>query len=66
MTRLTMDLPALNEARQNLVTARLIAYEKPLYQVLSLEPLVERPDRVPLHQPVAIAQIFRQMMGGAK
>jgi len=66
MTRLTMDFPTLDEARENLVAAKLIAYEKPLYQALSLEPLVEHPDRAPLDQPVAIAHIFRQMMGGAK
>lgn len=66
MTRLTMDFPTLDEARLNLITARLIAYAKPLYQVLSLEPSVEYPHRTPLDQPLSVAQIFQQMMGGAK
>lgn len=30
--------PALGRARQELIRARLIAYRKPLYQVLSLDP----------------------------
>lgn len=66
MTRLTMDLSTLDEARRNLIAARLIAYAKPIYQVLSLDPAVDYPERTPLDQPLAIAQIFKQMMGGAK
>jgi hypothetical protein len=34
--RLTMDLLRLSAARQQLIQADLIAYRKPLYQVLSL------------------------------
>lgn len=34
--RLTMDLLTLSAARQQLIQADLIAYRKPLYQVLSL------------------------------
>jgi len=34
---LPLDAPALARARQELIRARLIAYEKPLYQVLSLD-----------------------------
>jgi len=33
---LPLDGPALDRARQELIRARLIAYERPLYQVLSL------------------------------
>jgi hypothetical protein len=66
MTRLTMDLSTLDEARQDLIAARLIAYEKPIYQVLSLDPSVDYPERTPLDQPVSVAQIFKHMMGGAK
>ena len=35
--RLSMDQSALNEARANLIRAGLIAWKKPLYQVLALE-----------------------------
>ena len=34
---LPLDGPALTRARQELIRARLIAYERPLYQVLSLD-----------------------------
>ena len=34
---LPRDEPALIRARQELIRARLIAYERPLYQVLSLD-----------------------------
>jgi hypothetical protein len=37
--RLTMDLVTLSAARQQLIQADLIAYRKPLYQVLSLPEL---------------------------
>jgi hypothetical protein len=36
--RLSMDGVTLNKARQALTRAQLIAYEKPLYQVLALGP----------------------------
>ena len=35
--RLSMDQSTLNEARANLIHAGLIAWKKPLYQVLSLD-----------------------------
>ena len=66
MTRLTMDLSTLYEARRNLIATRLIAYEKPIYQVLSLDPALDCTERTPLDQPLSVAQIFKQMMGGAK
>ena len=68
MTRLTMDSLMLDQARRNLIRAQLIAYRKPLYQVLSLDPRVSQttPARTPLDKPMALAQIFKQMMGGAQ
>lgn len=64
--RLSMDLLTLDEARLNLIATSLIVYKKPLYQVLSLDPKSEQPsDRTPLDQPLSVAQIFKQMMGGA-
>jgi hypothetical protein len=37
-TLLKIDLPALGRAREGLIRRSLIAYESPLYQVLSLPP----------------------------
>ena len=53
---LPLDGPALARARQELIRARLIAYEKPLYQVLSLDPPVPRSG-----QANSLGQILRQM-----
>ena len=53
---LPMDGPALARARQELVRARLIAYQKPLYQVLSLDKPTPR-----LGQAQTLGQILRQM-----
>jgi hypothetical protein len=68
MTRLAMDALTLDETRRNLIGAGLIAYKKPIYQVLSLEPQVLPPDpaRAPLGQPLSLGQIFKQMMGDAR
>jgi hypothetical protein len=41
MKRLSMDISVLQRARRNLVQAGLIAYQKPLYQVLALEDRLE-------------------------
>jgi hypothetical protein len=43
MSRLGMDAQTLDTARQNLIQAGLVAYEDPLYQVLSLEPSMAGP-----------------------
>ncbi|MDQ1277242.1 MAG: hypothetical protein QG555_282 [Thermodesulfobacteriota bacterium] len=61
MTRLAMDLATLGSARQNLIRIGLIAYESPLYQVLSLEPVLQ--SRQPLDQPVSIGLILNRIMG---
>ena len=53
---LPLDGPALGRARQELIRARLIAYQKPLYQVLSLEEPTPR-----LGQAQSLGQILRQM-----
>ena len=45
---LKIDLPALGQAREGLVLRSLLAYEAPLYQVLSLPPQpVILPSRMP-------------------
>jgi hypothetical protein len=64
-----MDPQALDQARQNLITIRLIAWSAPLYQVLPLDPhipLQNAPEaREKMGQPISIGHIFRKMMGEA-
>lgn len=70
MSRLSMDAATLDSARQTLIRLGLIAYENPLYQVLSLEPFAQTahvPPEVhsmgPMDQPIPIGQIFKRIMG---
>lgn len=69
MTRLSMDGQTLEQARQSLVHADLIAWNRPLYQVLPLDPLIPAqsspPGRVTADQALSLGQIFKNMMGGA-
>jgi hypothetical protein len=57
----------LARARQELIRARLIAYEKPLYQVLSLDDLDAAAARSAatssprFNAPQTVGQIFREM-----
>jgi len=59
MRRLKMDPLALSASRQQLVRAGLIAYEKPFYQVLSLEPA-----GAPRSGPIRVGELLRQALGG--
>lgn len=60
--RLPLDGATLARARQELIRARLIAYEKPLYQVLSLDPLVTANPAGPRGGgPQTLGQILQQM-----
>jgi hypothetical protein len=56
-SRLKIDLPALGKARESLIRPSLIAYEFPLYQVLSLPskpiPLPSKEEREQQEQDVA-------------
>ena len=61
MRRLTMDPLALAASRQQLVQAGLIAYEKPLCQVLSLEPA-----DAPRSGPIRVGELLRQALGGQR
>ena len=54
---LPLDAPALVRARQELIRAGLIAYEKPLYQVLSLD----KQDGPRLGVPQTLGQIIREV-----
>jgi hypothetical protein len=59
MRQLKMDGLGLSASRQQLVQAGLIAYEKPFYQVLSLEPL-----NSVRSGPIQVGQLLRQVLGG--
>ena len=60
--RLSMDSTVLLRSRDELTRAKLIAYRKPLYQVLSLAP--STPARSQIDEPLAVGQILKQLAGG--
>jgi hypothetical protein len=64
--RLAMDAPTLASARTCLRNAGLIAYKKPLCQVLALGEVLLAPKktRAP-SEPMAISDIFKKLAGGA-
>lgn len=65
---LHMGLTELAAARQELVVAELIAYQKPLYQVLSL-PGPSRPasgSEKRVGEPASVADILRRAMEGGR
>ena len=62
MQRLAMDQKTLTTARDKLVAAGLIAWKKPLYQVLSLQPDTVR--RSGTDTPMSLGQIMKKAMGG--
>jgi hypothetical protein len=55
---LPLDAGGLAHARQELIAARLIAYQRPLYQVLSLDP----PASPRVGQVMTLGQILHQAM----
>jgi hypothetical protein len=59
LRRLKMDPLVLSASRQQLIQAGLIAFEKPLYQVLSL-------DRAGASRsgPVSVGEVLRKALGG--
>ena len=57
--RLKMDPLALSFSRQQLIQNGLIAFEKPLYQVLSLEA-----KEGPRSGSVSVAEVLRKALGG--
>ncbi len=59
MRRLKMDPLALSASRQQLIQAGLIAYQKPFYQVLSLDPV-----GAPRSGPISVGELLRQALGG--
>jgi hypothetical protein len=65
MSRLSMDFTTLESARTNLMQIGLIAWKKPLYQVLSLDPVREQNVRVSMDRPLSLKDILNQAMGVA-
>src|SRR5208282_1604419 len=55
MRRLKMDPLVFSAGRQQLVQAGLIAYEKPFYQVLSLDPV-----EAPRSGAISVGELLRQ------
>lgn len=60
--RLGMNEDMLNAARKSLIQQRLIAFRKPLYQVLALDH--RREPAGTAEESSSMGQILRQMMGG--
>lgn len=69
MQRLSMDFPILHKARQNLINSRLIAYQKPLCQVLdlavSVPPIIPETEDRTVTEPLSVGQIFKQILEGS-
>ena len=56
---LPLDAVGLARARQELIAARLIAYQRPLYQVLALDAPAPSTPRLPVGQPMSLGEILR-------
>lgn len=56
--RLSMDQVVLAQSREELIRLALLAYKKPLYQVLALD----QPPQNRSGDPQALGQIIKQMM----
>ena len=65
--RLSMDQNMLNEARANLIRSGLIAWQKPLYQVLSLDRSEHEKatPRANMNQPLSLGDIIKMAREGA-
>ncbi len=64
--RLSMDQNTLNEARANLIRAGLIAWKKPLYQVLALDMVKgeKQPPRTNMGNALSLAEILKMAKEG--
>jgi hypothetical protein len=63
---LPLDGAALAGARRELIAAALIAYQRPLYQVLALDAPAPSSPRLPVGQPLSLGQILRGITERAK
>jgi hypothetical protein len=61
---LKLDPVQLAQARQQLVSADLLAYQKPLYQVLALPPAPEAPSSPRAGQSLSAGDILRRALTG--
>ncbi len=61
---LKLDLMQLAQARQQLVNADLVAYQKPLYQVLALPPAPVAPSSPRAGQSLSAGDILRRALTG--
>lgn len=61
MSKLAMDQSTLEQARSDLARMGLIAWQKPLYQVLCLEPLVMEKNRR-TGSPMSLGDILKSAM----
>lgn len=59
--RLSMSAAQLGQARQALITQHLLAYRRPLYQVLALETRAAASDLEPHDDQVALQAVFKQI-----
>ena len=65
MKHLSMDHITLEKARQNLIRIGLIAWQKPLYQVLSLDIAEKKAaSRSVMDKPLSVGDILKRAMGG--
>lgn len=59
MEKLDMDQHTLEQARSGLIKNSLIAWQKPIYQVLSLEPMIS-------HHRTGSMMSLKDILGGAR
>ncbi len=59
MTELSMDTDTFENARSDLIRSGLIAWQKPLYQVLCLEPVTPRRS---MASPMGLGDILKRAM----
>jgi hypothetical protein len=61
-----MDQNTLNEARANLICAGLIAWKKPLYQVLALDVVKgeKKPSRTNMDYALSLGEILKMAKEG--
>lgn len=66
--QLSWSAPQLQSARAELQQAGLIAYRKPLYQVLDLAPVIAACAPAPRRggEAASVGEILQQFMGGAR
>jgi len=63
MKKLGMDMQALKKARSGLIKNNLIAWQQPIYQVLSLEPMVITSRS---GQMMSLSNILNNAVGGGQ